>query len=216
MKLYLISGLGGNSKVFEFLKIHKDFDLSPIEWKLPEQNESLQHYSERMASAINFNEPFIILGYSFGGIIAQEIHHFQRPEKTILVASIKSREELSPFLRFTASANLHRAIPYQFFTSDKILSYTFFRKLYDPRLPSLQKYFTYRNPYYLQWGIHQVVHWNPGIVLKNNIFHIHGERDIVFPIKYIKNPILVKNGTHLMVIQKHRQVSERINEVLAL
>ena len=214
MKVYFISGLGGDKTAFEYLKINSDFEALFIDWKIPEKNETILHYAERMANEINNNESFILLGYSFGGIIVQEMNRLISPEKTILMATVKNREELPPIMHFSAKSGLHKAVPISFFTSNKVLSYAFFRKMYDRKMPLLDKYFNKRNPYYLRWSVNQVVNWQPEHQPIKNLYHIHGDKDIVFPIKYIKNCEIVKGGTHLMPIQKHEKVSRILNKCL--
>ena len=46
------------------------------------------------------------------------------------------------------------------------------------------------------------------------VIHIHGDSDRVFPVKYIKNPILVSGGSHIMVITKHRWFNKNLPLIL--
>ena len=53
---------------------------------------------------------------------------------------------------------------------------------------------------------------------KNNsqgqdLIHIHGTSDEIFPIKYIKNCIPVEDGTHAMVIVKAKKISAIIENL---
>ena len=75
MKLYIISGLGADRSVFEHINFPSEMELHFIDWLVPEQNEEFDHYVNRMAESINPDEDFCLLGYSFGGIIVQEIPH---------------------------------------------------------------------------------------------------------------------------------------------
>lgn len=214
MKIYFVSGLGSNRYAFERLNIPSGFESVFIDWKIPEKQESLPHYAERMAADINTNEPFILLGYSFGGIMVQEMNRIVSPQKTILLSSVKNRKELPPIMRFASHSHAYKAIPVWFITSDKVVSYAFFRTLYNPKLPSLEKYFDFKDPYYLKWSINQIVNWHPQNKPIENLYHIHGDTDFVFPAKYIKNYIPVKGGTHLMAIQKAKGVSSAIKHCL--
>ena len=47
-----------------------------------------------------------------------------------------------------------------------------------------------------------------------NITHIHGTNDHVFPIKNIKNCIEIEDGTHSMIITKAKKLSKIIHETL--
>uniref|UniRef100_UPI0039A69187 alpha/beta hydrolase n=1 Tax=Ornithobacterium rhinotracheale TaxID=28251 RepID=UPI0039A69187 len=207
MKLYCISGLGANQKAFKFLKFPDGIEPVFIEWLIPERGETLAHYTQRMAKNIDTSEGFALLGLSFGGIIVQEMNRFLSPKKTILISTIKNHRELPKSMHWGGKLHADRLIPMQFFTSDSFLSYSFFRKLYDRRLPEIKEFFTHRDPYYLKWSIHQIIRWNPKNLVVKNPHHIHGDRDIVFPVRNIKNADIIKGGTHIMVMQLAPKVS---------
>lgn len=214
MKIYFISGLGANAKAFERLEIPKDFEPVFIEWKQPEPNETLEHYVHRLAEEINSNEPFHLAGLSFGGIVIQEMNKFLHPEKTILISTIQNRGEMPGYMKLSSQFSVHKAVPIQFFTSDSMLSYTFFRKLYDPRLPKLNEFFTHKNPEYLKWSINEIVNWQPKKVHFNQIFRMHGDKDLIFPSQNVKGADIIKGGSHVMVLQKPKEVSKLLNQYL--
>ncbi len=216
MNVYFISGLGANQKAFEYLKLPEGFNFHFIDWKQPLRQESLQAYAKRMSEEVDTSTPFILVGLSFGGIIVQEMNRFIQPQKTILISSIKSREEMPAYFKFSSCTSLHKAIPMVFFTNDRLLSYSFFRNLYysKKKAPDFQTFFTNRDPDYLRWSIHQIVNWKPTVEI-DNLYRIHGDRDLVFPHKKLKGEVtLVPNGTHIMVMQRARAVDKALNTIL--
>ncbi|WP_395091550.1 alpha/beta hydrolase [Vaginella massiliensis] len=217
MKIYNISGLGANGKAFDKLQLNAGFEMVNIPWLLPEnQNETLTHYAERMAEKINPNEAFMLMGLSFGGILVQELNRFVNPVHNLLISTVKNREELPFFMRFSARTNAHRLMPMDFIASNQILSYTMMRRLYyTKKQDALDDIFEFRDKDYLKWSIHKIVNWKHSEAYsEKNVTHIHGNRDIVFPIQHIKDPIVIDGGTHIMVMQKPKQVSREINKVL--
>lgn len=58
-----------------------------------------------------------------------------------------------------------------------------------------------------------VVKWD-NKTIPNNVYHIHGDKDLVFPYKNIKNAELVKCGTHIMVYNMAKQVNKLLNNIL--
>lgn len=217
MKIYNISGLGANGKAFDKLQLNQDFELINIPWLTPEdKTETLAHYAQRMADQIDQSEDFVLMGLSFGGIMVQELNRFVNPVHNILISTVKNREELPPFMRLSARINAHRAIPMGFITSNQLLSYTMMRRLYyTKKQDALDDIFEFRDKDYLKWSIHKIVNWKHSDEYhEENVTHIHGNSDIVFPIQYIKNPIVIEGGTHIMVMQKPKQVSREINKIL--
>lgn len=214
MKVYEVSGLGVNELAFERLKWPKEVEVEYLSWLQPEQNESLQHYAERMADRIDTKESFVLAGLSFGGIMVQEMQRFVQPEKTILFSTAKSRQELAPYMRMSARTNAHKMIPMSFFTSDQLISYAVFRRMYSKNMPSYEKFFTFRDPYYLKWSINQIVNWKTPEFDIAPIHHIHGDKDIIFPAQFIKNAEIIENGNHFMILQKHKEISRFIEKII--
>ena len=70
-----------------------------------------------------------------------------------------------------------------------------------------QEYLHVRDKKYLDWAIKNMVCWNRKTPVKN-IIHIHGDKDLIFPIKYIKNCEVLNGGTHVMIINKGNLLSK--------
>ncbi len=214
MKVYCISGLGANCGVYEHISLPNSYEKIYLEWKPPFKNENLREYAQRMSENINPKEDFILMGLSFGGIIAQEISQFLKPKKLILISTVKHQKEIPLFFKISKYTKAHQIVPMRFITSDGMMSYAFFRKLYSNKLPKLKEIFTYRDPQYLRWSFSQIVNWQPKTLENLPVIHIHGNKDPLFPIKKIDNPIAVNGGNHLMIILKSGQISEIIQKHL--
>ena len=211
MKIYVISGLGADFKVLEKLKFPENLEVIFIDWLIPEKDESFSHYVERMAEKIDVSEPFYLLGYSFGGILVQEIDKIKPAEKVVILGSIKSDKEKSKFIRIGEFTKIPKVLPERIFNEKSAVAYSLIRKLFDPKNPKILDYFTVRNPYYLKWCIEKVASWkfeeNPKVI------QILGDKDIVFPIKYSKPNYVIQNGTHLFPATKHKEVSKILAEI---
>lgn len=212
MKLYIISGLGADFKVLEKLKFPQNIEVTFIDWLIPTSRETFDHYIQRMAERIDNSKPFCLLGYSFGGIIVQEIHKKKPAQKVIILGSIKSDKEKSRFIKAGELTKLPHFLPEKIFNEKTALAYSMVRKLFDVKNSKIMEYFTVRNPYYLKWSIEKIADWkfeeNPEVI------QILGDKDIVFPIKYSKPNYIVKNGTHLFPLLKAKEVSEILAEIL--
>ena len=94
MKLYGLSGLGTDKRVFEYLTL--DYEFIPIDWIEPRRKETIEEYALRLSELIDKNEDFGILGVSFGGLVAIEISKILNPKLTILISSVETKNELRP------------------------------------------------------------------------------------------------------------------------
>src|SRR5687768_12225467 len=91
--IYHISGLGADDRVFKFLQL-KDVNEKFIRWIKPDSQESLSEYCKRLTSQIDPADKIVLIGISFGGIVAQEISKYIKVDKVIIISSIKSPSEL--------------------------------------------------------------------------------------------------------------------------
>ncbi|RYD69520.1 MAG: hypothetical protein EOP53_27030, partial [Sphingobacteriales bacterium] len=64
MKVYFISGLAADCRVFKRIQLPAGFESVYLDWIPPLPNESLQSYAMRMAESIDTNEPFALVGLS--------------------------------------------------------------------------------------------------------------------------------------------------------
>ena len=211
MKLYVISGLGADFKVLEKIIFPENIEVVFLDWLMPENKEHFHHYVERMADKVDNSEPFALLGYSFGGLIVQEIDKIKPAEKVVILGSIKSDKEKSRFIKFGEVSKITKYLPQGMFSVKSAAVYSLARGIVDPKNPKLMEYFTVRDPYYLKWSIQKVSAWkfdeNPKVI------QILGSKDIVFPVKYSKPDYVVENGTHLFPATKHKQVSKILQEI---
>lgn len=213
MKLYVISGLGADFKVLSKLTFPENLEVVFLDWLIPSRNESFTDYVTRMADRIDETKPFCLLGYSFGGIMVQEIDKIKPAEKVVILGSIKSDREKSRFIKMGEVTRIPKYLPENIFTTKSALAYAFVRKFFDPKNPKLMEYFTVRDPYYLKWSIEKISNWkseeNPKVI------QVLADRDIVFPIKYSKPDYVIQNATHLFPATKPKEVSEILKEVFA-
>jgi hypothetical protein len=211
MKLYVISGLGADFKVLERIHFPDQLEVVFIDWLIPIKDEIFGDYVKKMAEKIDVSEPFSLLGYSFGGIIVQEIDKIKPAEKIVILGSIKSDKEKSRFIKFGEITKIPQFLPEKMFNLKSLMMYSFARKLVDPRNPKLMQYVKVTDQYYLKWSIEKISTWKANINPK--VIQILGDKDIVFPPKYSKPEYIVEGGTHLFPATKSREVSRILKEI---
>lgn len=146
------------------------------------KNEPICDYATRLSNTINTSEPFGIVCLSFGGIIATEISTIVSPQKTILLSSISSHTERTWYFQ------IFKFIPIYKLSSKKILNQTpfFIHTLIGAENKEDKKLFNAMlrdtNIDFLKWAISSILNWKQNITL-SNCYHIHGDADLMFPIK---------------------------------
>lgn len=215
--VYFVPGLAANTKIFEYLSLPKDtFELHFLEWILPlSVTESIESYAQRMCLAIKHKNS-VLVGVSFGGVMVQEMSKHISCKKVIIVSSIKSRKELPTRLKIAQKTKVYKLLPTKIFENFEDYEPYFLGNYLKKRAELYKMYLSVRDAVYLEWAIYNVLNWQQEKPLKN-ICHIHGNKDEIFPIKHIKNAIEIENGTHIMILNKAKNISEIIkNQTVAV
>ncbi len=210
MKLYAISGLGVDSRLFKHLTLN--VELIPIEWIKPFKDEPIEHYALRLAEGINTNEEYGILGVSFGGLIATEISKKLQPKFTVLISSAETKQELRPIYTKFGTLGIIPKIPVSWFKIPKFpCTYIFGTKNKDLLYPILED----TDPYFAKWAIHALITWKNTTRL-NSVLKISGDNDKLLPANKHTNTSLIPNEGHFIIADRANDVSKRINDYISL
>ncbi len=206
-------GLAASSMVFENIKLDsKKYSLHRIDWIQPKKNESIKTYCVRLSKKIKHKNP-VLLGVSFGGIIAQELDKIIKVKKLIIVSSVKSHKEFPILYEIARDYQLNNALPFGMF--DNFIKFSLklnINKLYK-RIDLAERYLTERNEIYLEWAVWSLLNWKQE-KYRPDLIHIHGDKDKVFPIENISKCIKIKGGRHEMIILKAKWFNENLPSLI--
>ena len=211
--VYLMPGMAASPKIFEYIKLPENqFQIHYLEWLIPIENESLTDYAIRLSKLIQHHD-VVLIGVSFGGVIVQEISKYVSIRKLIIISSIKSVYELPKHMQLAKMTMAYKLLPIQLVGNIDIIAKYAFGKNVAKRLELYKKYLSVNDGHYLSWAIKNMVCWNQEAP-HPNIVHIHGDMDTVFPIKNIKDCITIKNGSHIMILNKYRWFNENLPSII--
>lgn len=211
--VFCMPGMAASSNIFENILLPENYKLHLLEWKAPLKNENLTDYARRIADEITEIKP-ILLGVSFGGVVVQEIAKFIDYEKIILVSSVKSNQEFPKRMQIARQTKLHKLLPTAWIRNSKIGNFfSAISKKFSKKRKLYKKYMYLSSTEYLDWAINQIINWKQTTPLPRTI-HIQGDNDWVFPIKNIKNAIIVRGGTHIMIINRYRWFNENLPQII--
>ncbi|MEM8832526.1 MAG: alpha/beta hydrolase [Cyanobacteria bacterium P01_G01_bin.19] len=211
--IYCVSGLGADERVFQKLKL-EGYQPVHISWLEPQKRETLNDYAKRLTEQIESDCP-ILIGLSFGGMIAVEIAKHIKTEKVILISSVKTRQELPPYFKIFNWLPIHRLIPAKIMLwLGQFLAAWFFslENLAERQLFKAILYDT--NAKFMKWAIDRVVTWKNGI-MPENTYHIHGDSDRIFPFRFVCEDFRIEKGGHFMIMNRAEAVSQLIQKIVA-
>lgn len=213
--VYFISGMCYNCSVFDKLRLPEGFRKVYIEWHIPDPNESLTEYARKMAKKIDSSRPFVLVGYSFGAVIIQEMNKFLKPLKSVIISSFKTEDEIPTLFRAARFTNIVERVPQRIYSSTDFITNAFNRFVYHMPTAELSEVMTYTDPIYIKWAVKQITEWTPENKCEH-LYHIHGTIDQIFPYEQIRNAFPVENGDHLMVLRKADVVSSVLSGILLI
>ena len=206
-RIYIFSGLGADERVFKYLNF-PGYEPIFIRWLQPIKGESIEHYSKRLTEQITTSKP-ILIGLSFGGIIATEVSKVIDTEKIILMASAKTKKEIPYYYRWPGFLNLHKLLPTFLMKKPGVVSNWFFGIQSKEEKKLLSDIMSDTDPKFLKWAINQIVKWR-NLTKAENIKHIHGTSDRILPYRFVHADFTIHNGGHFMTVNK----SAELNKVL--
>ncbi|MEO8174396.1 MAG: alpha/beta hydrolase [Sediminibacterium sp.] len=209
--VYFISGLGADKRAFQFLDLSFCTPVF-VEWIKPLPGESIANYALRIKEQITDDVP-IIVGLSFGGMVAAEIATLFPVKKLILISSAKTEKEIPFYLRWLRFVPMHKAVSVSFLRSANHLVYRLMgiEKRNDKII--FEEMFYNTDKEFIKWAINQIVNWRNNHVFVNTV-HIHGTADILLPHRYIHANYSVKGGEHLMLMTKADIISNLLKQII--
>jgi pimeloyl-ACP methyl ester carboxylesterase len=210
--VYFISGLGADERVFQLLQL-TGCKVHYVHWITPEKDEPMQQYANRLLTQIKEPNP-ILVGLSFGGMMAVEIDKIIPVKKIILISSAKHHKELPFYFQFLRIIKIHQWIPFPllqkmglllgdwlFGTENKSTSLMLKSIIHDTD----EKYF--------RWAWEKVIHWDNKII-PPHLTHIHGNKDHMLPGLFVKPNIIIPGGTHLQIVNKAGEIGLLLQQLI--
>jgi pimeloyl-ACP methyl ester carboxylesterase len=215
MNVYFISGLGADSRAFQFLSFPGHIVPVFLDWLTPLPKETMQQYARRLAADIDTSRPFALAGLSFGGMLATEMLDFLQPQKTILISSVARRQELPFYYRWAGRIGLNKILPAKITNRPNLLTFWLMGLYGKAQRPYLKQVLTHTNTTFSRWAVNEIVNWKRTMA-PSNIIRIHGTRDKVLPRNRFKADITIAGGGHLMVADRAAEISRILANLLRM
>lgn len=208
-EVYLIPGLGADRRVFQYLNL-SEHSISHISWIEPLPNESIEQYAGWLTEQIKSPDP-ILIGVSFGGMIAVEIAKQIKANKIILISSARTQHEIPLHFKLLGRTGIQNILPASWWKRPNRLLYYFFGIQTVQERALLSEILRDTDSRFLRWALHQIVHWKNELTPENGIL-IHGSADRLFPNS--QADITIPGGGHFMIVNRAAEISAQLKQIL--
>lgn len=212
MKVYFVSGLAADSRVFKNIRLPGDCEPVFLEWIDPFKNESLSAYAQRLAESIDITESFALIGLSMGGMIIAEIARYLKPAVTILISSVPDSKQLPFYFKAAGNLRLHKLMPVSLVKKAAKLKRVFTTET-DEDKAILHSIIDDSDDRFIYWAMDAILNWN-GEQLSTPYIHIHGTHDEVLPMRFTKPTHIISKGGHLMVMTRAKEINAILEHAL--
>jgi pimeloyl-ACP methyl ester carboxylesterase len=212
MKTYLISGIGADYRLFTHINLPEGYETRYIHWITPAKDETLPAYASRLAAQIDTNEPFALIGFSLGGIMAVEIAKLFPPSLTILISSVPLSSHLPPLY-----ARAHR-MQLSKLASPKLMKLlTSLKHLLTMRSREdwkiMREVIWSGDDRFISWAIEAVLNWE-NTTLPQPLYHLHGSWDEIFPMKLTRPTHIIRRGGHTLIMSHAHIINGLLRDIL--
>lgn len=203
MRFVFIPGLGADARVFE--EYVKSFpDSVVLEWLSPMPAENLETYARRLARSVTPSPPCIVVGLSFGGMLAPYVAEEVGAGYCVLLASARSGRDFPRWYR--AGRFLCRWFPWLILMmialgkcGVRVLNW-----LPGSKWRSVREQFLGSPTRQMFLFLRMILDWafeNPEVPeRKTPLLQIHGEKDRLIPIKNVRPDVVIPGGGHLFLL----------------
>lgn len=206
--IYLISGLGADHRVYKRLSF--PYKSKHITWEDHEGVKSLNDYAKKLLPQIDTKSPIILIGLSFGGLIAQELDKLVNAKQIIIISSLNGHRQMPFLYRLLAFFKLQYLIPAKFLQNNPFTNFIFGIKNKSSK-DLLKRILEDTSLSFLKWATIQCLKWRSEKSPKT--IHIHGSSDRIIPIKNTKPDHIVTNGSHFMIVDKHKKIQKVLDKI---
>lgn len=211
--IYLFPGQGSDSRLFDSLSFDSNFRVMDVIYPVPSKGMTMKEYAYVISGQIDTTAPYILIGVSLGGMICTELCEILEPEKTIIISSAKTPNELPFRYNFQRMVPLYKLFPAKWLHKGAQMLQPVVEPDRRKQKETFKSMLKGKDPVYIRRTIEMIVEWDRKDY-DTAIVHIHGNQDHTIPIRRVRCNYTVKGGSHMMTLTRFEQINALLNHEL--
>ena len=210
MTIYFLPGVGCDMRLFSRITL-SGHEMKMLEWPPFPKGCTLEELAAEMRHSVDETMPHILVGVSMGGMVAQELALLTKPEKVILISTWTGPKE------WPWHVHVAKALGLTWLIGGFTMRVTWpLKRILGQRDRATDKLLwdmaTKQTAAKIRRGVEAVLRWQ-GTRWGGRVARIHGTNDHVISIRF---PVdhAVKGGGHIMVLNRPKEISRWMQEVI--
>jgi pimeloyl-ACP methyl ester carboxylesterase len=212
MKAYFISGIGADYRLFTHIRLPEGFEIHHVHWIPPVKEDTLPTYAKRLADQIDSSKPFVLIGFSLGGIMAVEIAKLFPPVSTIIISSIPVSANLPPYYLLADRLRLSKLASPKLMKLLASVYHLLTMRSRDNR-KIMREVVRSGDDRFISWAIDAVLKWE-NTLTPQPLIHIHGTWDKIFPVARTRPTYTIPKGNHNLTMSHPNIINGLLREIL--
>jgi pimeloyl-ACP methyl ester carboxylesterase len=216
LNAYFLSGLGADRRVFEKIHLPEGINCIHLDWIPIKKNESVPEYAKRISEPINSSAPFILIGLSFGGMLATEIAKIKKPLLTVLISTVPVSSHLPFYFKLAGWLGFDRMLPLKTLRNPPLPVVYWLNNVKSKEAKTFVAALLKDSDKQLfsKLAMGAILRWK-NTIKPEGVYHLHGSADRILPVAFTKPDYIVKGAGHLMVYTHPEIISQRMSEVIS-
>jgi pimeloyl-ACP methyl ester carboxylesterase len=207
---YLIPGLGADERVFRGLNLPGPATV--LSWLPPQSaTEPLRHYAARLAEAVPTEQACLLVGVSFGGLLALEIGRLRPLARVVLISSLANANQLPLLLKLGRATGLYRLVPFGLLPKLPRLAQWFFGARNGREYRLLSRILLDTDSVFARWATEQLLKWDSTGV--PTAVHLHGTHDRLLPAGTAPIDYPLPGAGHFMIVSHAAEISRILHKL---
>ena len=177
-------------------------------------DESLYDYAKRMIDKYGIEQADIVVGLSFGGLVAQQIGEIIKLDFIILISSFRTKDDLKIHFSSGLKMKLHKLMPEMKSELIGSMVATYLNSGSKISVPVLKEMVMSTDMKLMKWSLEKI--YEQDVLLAPDIlkYSIIGDKDKVVKPWIIETTYIVEDGSHFMVFDKAKEVTKIISSII--
>ncbi len=211
--IYVFPGQGSDERLFSKLDLEDNFDVRHIVYPIPEKGETMQSFALKLVPQIDTTVPYFFLGTSLGGMLSVELTEILSPEKTIIISSAKSKQELPNRYGFMKKVPIYKLFRGRGLKTGARIMQPIVEPDRNTEKEIFKSMLRSKNPKYMKRTVAMIVEWERQ-KFSDKIVHIHGKKDHTLPFRNVKADFVVETGSHMMTLTRPQEIKTILAYIL--